>query len=633
MKKLVKRIAEKYFYTFHAKDYDELFEILDQYEYISFDIFDTVIKRNANNPTDLFDILEIKYPGFKEKRIKAEKIAHQKSNCEEVSLQEIYGEMDGYENKQKKELIALELQLEKDFCTKNIPVFDIYQKLVKNNKKIFFTSDMYLPKNVVEEILKNNGYTKYEKLYLSSEYQLTKRSGNLFQKIFEENQITKQQLIHVGDSIMSDYRVPKRKHIKSLLTKRNHNYLMFQSKNNCFDYKILSSFLNNHIDTQDSYEHFGYEVLGPILYSFTTWLHQKVKEDHIEKLYFLARDAKMIMEVYQERFPDEIPMYYIYVSRKAAVKANLYDLKDMDDLLQKAKSLVFLDVSSVQDFLDALELKNEIPFHEKLLSQLSELEKEELFHCIKEEVETKSKKQNEYLQEYLEEHDFQGKVGLVDIGWNGTIQYYIEKNPFPDTEIQGYYYGINQSKKFPEYKKLKRNGFLFNGTDVSDYQSVIRLSGGIFETMFLSEEPTTLGYQKAKDKVEPLYGKKENDGIVSIKAMQTYAKKFVKDVQKSSTESYIMKCSKETFFENYRNIATNPTMKQIDLFKDLDFSNVGQSKLVTYKSLFYYLCHPKDFYIDLRSSNCHVMFMKLVFKLPLPYYPMLKALYTKILRK
>ena len=130
MKRLLKKLLETYFYIFHAKNYDELEKELDHYDYISFDIFDTVIKRNVKNPTDIFDIIErkTKIKDFKLKRIQAEKIANQKSRLEEVTIEEIYQEMDV-----KKEVMDLEIELEKEICTKNISIYHLYKKLLKKS--------------------------------------------------------------------------------------------------------------------------------------------------------------------------------------------------------------------------------------------------------------------------------------------------------------------------------------------------------------------------------------------------------------------------------------------------------------------------------------------------------------------
>ena len=168
---------------------------------------------------------------------------------------------------------------------------------------------------------------------------------------------------------------------------------------------------------------------------------------------------------------------------------------------------------------------------------------------------------------------------------------------------------------------------MFDFNELSDFQSLIRLSAGIFEIMFLEPTPSTIGYQKIGKNIEPIYGEKENHKVDSIKIMQDSAKKFIYNVKNSDIEKYIYLFSKETFFENYKNFTENPSFEYIKMFENLDYSNVGSSNLIEHRSLLFYIIHPKQFYIDLRSSNCHIMFLKSVFKIKLPYYKMLKKIY------
>ena len=90
------------------------------YDVISFDIFDTVIKRDIKNPSDIFDLIEKKYniKDFKKIRILAEKNARINSKDEEISIDDIYKNMD-YSKEETKKIKAIEIQIEKDVCTRN----------------------------------------------------------------------------------------------------------------------------------------------------------------------------------------------------------------------------------------------------------------------------------------------------------------------------------------------------------------------------------------------------------------------------------------------------------------------------------------------------------------------------------
>ncbi len=628
---MVKSIIKNIIYKLFAKNYIDIIDIIKDYDYISFDVFDTLIKRNIYKPSNIFDIIERKTNiiNFKEKRIKAESIARNKSKYEEITLKDIYNELD-IEN--KKDIYNLEIEMELSFCTTNKKMAEIYNYCLENNKKIFITSDMYLPKDVVEKILKSNGYTKYDKLYLSNEYKLTKSSGNLFKKLLEEEKISTDKLVHIGDTIKSDYLSCKKLNIKSILIKRNINNTLFTSKKNKnLDYNILSSFINNHINPEwNEYEKFGYEVLGPILYSFTTWLHTKIKEDKIDKIYFLARDAKLIMDSYILKYKDKIPLYYIYTSRKASILSNLINIKDYDDIINRTKSL-YTKVSTIKDMLHIFEIDLQLPYQNKNLKNLTKKEKEDLFNNIKVILEEKGQLQHEYLNRYLKQNNFNGNIAIADIGWSGTIQYNFQKYIIDEnTKLFGYYYGIFNTSQNKEYEKLNRKGFLFDKNNM-DYQSIINLNLGLFELMFLSTDASTKAYQLNKNLVEPLFSKKtniDNKYLKNIIDLQECAKKYIIDVVNCrSTEMDIL--SKETSFINYCDVTLKPKLKTIKMFKNIEFQNVYTKKLIEHNSFLYYVFHPRKFYKDFGNSTCKIMFMKDVFKIPLPYYKILKQLYVK----
>ncbi|MCD8168778.1 MAG: hypothetical protein LUE94_05580, partial [Clostridiales bacterium] len=73
---------------------EEMFNKISNYMVISFDIFDTLLKRNIQSPKDVFDYMESllvgQYTGFAEKRVAAERLARKKTIEKEVSIQDIY---------------------------------------------------------------------------------------------------------------------------------------------------------------------------------------------------------------------------------------------------------------------------------------------------------------------------------------------------------------------------------------------------------------------------------------------------------------------------------------------------------------------------------------------------------------
>ena len=277
MKDIIKNILINLNFT-NASDIIEIIKEKN-YKVISFDIFDTLVNRNVENPQDVFKILEFEYNSFYGKklelcknRINAESIARSKSNKEDISLNDIYAELKFLSEDERNWLENKEIELEEQLIKKNTDLAIIFQWCQQNNKRIFITSDMYLPKIFIEKLLKKFEYSDYEKLYLSGDVGLTKHSGNLFKKILEENNINSAEMLHIGDALKGDYLVPKRLGINTILLKKNqvNNYMQFNYKDlndeEKLSYSIVTSFINNNIQNySDEYSKFGYTVVGPIL--------------------------------------------------------------------------------------------------------------------------------------------------------------------------------------------------------------------------------------------------------------------------------------------------------------------------------------------------------------------------------
>ena len=112
----------------------KLEEKIENYDVITFDIFDTLIKRDCARPTDIFDIVSENYErqyndriDFRTKRFEAEKRFYQKSIDSTPTLKEIYEELDIDEEK-KDILYGLELDVEYQYACPNAPIQSIYKK-------------------------------------------------------------------------------------------------------------------------------------------------------------------------------------------------------------------------------------------------------------------------------------------------------------------------------------------------------------------------------------------------------------------------------------------------------------------------------------------------------------------------
>lgn len=185
---------------------------LHRYRAVSFDIFDTLLERDVDRPTDVFfrvgDI--VLGPGngerFQRDRIAAEKASRETATNGEVTLDDIYEALvaAGYDQKTADELKNEEVRSELNGCFAKPSIKAVFEFCQKHGKLIFLVSDMYLPPEVISGMVARCGYEGYEKLFVSNAYGVSKRSGKLFEEVLNEYGLSKRDLIHIGDSIGAD---------------------------------------------------------------------------------------------------------------------------------------------------------------------------------------------------------------------------------------------------------------------------------------------------------------------------------------------------------------------------------------------------------------------------------------------
>lgn len=218
----------------------ELKNLIDKSEYVSFDVFDTAIQRKRLfRPADLFKFIErridrvyglVLIENFTKERISAERQSRKIfADQEEITLSQIYSCFQdnlGLTDEMTEKIREIEIKTEKRFCRKNDFIFDIYSYC--EGRRVIFLSDMYLPKSCVEEILLENGYKEYYKLFISSETGLTKFSGRQYGHLLEELDVSADKILHIGDNFATDVQNAQKAGINTYF------YNSSEKKNSCY---------------------------------------------------------------------------------------------------------------------------------------------------------------------------------------------------------------------------------------------------------------------------------------------------------------------------------------------------------------------------------------------------------------
>lgn len=423
--------------TQHGVDY--YIDACKDAELVSFDIFDTLIVRPFEHPTDLFHLigLELGIMNFKELRIEAEQRArkHKKERGEgiEVSLEEIWEELSKRTGQDSLEGQRIEIALEEKFCKAHPLMKQVYEQLQREGKRIIITSDMYLPKEVLVYILKKNGYTGFEKLYVSNDYRTGKSDGGLYERIQEEIGAGV-QVIHLGDNVVSDIKRAKEHGWKALhvpgVYEKIKDYRAFELSP--IIGSVYRGLVSNHLYS-GAYVHsmefeYGYVYGGLFAVGFCSFIHNYAQQHEMDKILFFSRDGDILKKVYDKMYPMDVTEY-VYCSRRV-VTVLLAD-ENRYDFFRRFVHQRLGDDCTVAQVFETMHLQGLLP---PFLEQYSyEDAGEERFGRTQEADITSFLKKNwtqvmqmyEPLQNYAKEYYTKiakdcKKVCAVDIGWGGS---------------------------------------------------------------------------------------------------------------------------------------------------------------------------------------------------------------------
>lgn len=618
---------------------------LEPFACVSFDIFDTLVKRSVAEPRDVFAAACRRYNEKQAKRLDAEQFRiariaaeHQarekakQDGAEEVTLSQIYDCLpEGY-RQFADDLMAQEIETEKSCCHADPTMKKVFQWCSEHGKRIFITSDMYLPKAVVEEILTQCGYQGYT-LYLSSEVGVTKSSGGLFRCLLELENVAQRTLIHVGDNLRGDWLGARKQGIAALWIANDPQRTKFTRLGNLprelrQKMKPIAAMMNGWIDPDwDCYYQFGFEVLGPLLYGFSTWLHENVKQRGLTRIFFLSRDGYLMQKGYQLLYgADAVENSYLYVSRKALFVPQLWIESEFESVIWSLAENTVWNCDKLCDKLGIdLNMGRTIWTDCGLLPQQSFLSQElgqdsravQFYQRIQETVIENSKSAYADFVCYLQQQDFAGKIAIVDIGWRGSMQYYLQSmitHADICADIHGFYVGriretipsINLSAYIPPEAQPRVGG------------------AGLFESLFLAQEGSTKAYRRDPDGyVRPVLYQSEYTANGEDKKIQAYQEGALAFIEMMKTGVGAQPMDNAVATANLYQAIRRPRKLELGLFADLSFSDGDTHPLAAPQSLGIYLRHPKRLMLDFATSQWKIGFLKRLFRIPISYWDIL----------
>ena len=650
----------------------KLASIIGNVDIISFDVFDTIFERDIDPPNKVKEIVANRVSNYLLEKHKVhyspEKLLKVRDKVEieirhrslsigsdfECRYSDIVREMVirilGHDDRKLvRVILEQELAVENEVLYVKRGMRELLQWLKSKGKKIIAISDMYLDRESIEDIIRNKSlHNEIDDIYVSSEIAICKYSGNLFKHVLLEENILPSRMVHIGDNKSSDYRAPlklginavffkDKEHLKRKYILKTYNKLA--THNPYWRGRHLLQLIRPPLEMNGFFYPFGFSFLGPVYATFVYSVIEAIKKNDIKILYFVAREGELFLHIFQLLAPhflrkDQIPITkYVYLTRKSTALASLYKGLPHEkaiiplynpkqqglyslcnvyglphhELIQKAREHGFQDIKApIFDWND-----------ERFKRFISDKR-------IQEIVVHYAQRDRDLLEGYLTQIGFfrNDPVAFVDIGWNATIQKFIqdafvERADYP--HVYGLYLGFRNGMKH-HFDEMKNTiiGMLYDDRLNDSGEQIINRFEEIFEEGARALHPTTMGYKRNFETgaLEPVF-KEETapDRITEVsfngninklqKGVLDFSREFIRALELTNYNFQDIKPFILTIIERlvaYPNADEVKNLMKLKHAEDFGYENIMDFNSEKVDSL-HAIMKPKRFIQKIRYSN------------------------------
>lgn len=516
--------------------------------HVSFDVFGTTLLRSCERPVDVFAYLGTLLVDrnmlpdgwtaeeFAEFRVEMERATRDerrpRNGDSEVTLAEVYGRMcltPGFRG-HVTEYCALELEAEKRLCFANPALVSLLESVAARGLKSLFISDTYLSRGALTELLKSCGVEiGNSRVFVSSEMRAGKYDGRLFEIVLEEQGISPQAMVHVGDSEISDCKGAAANGIPWVHYCAESEYLSavvereragcrhkFRAVGRLNDLRLLAERQVRQVPPDEApFFRYGATVLGPVMSSFANWAAHTFAVVGIRHVLALMREGKLLSDLMTDTARAtgiELRATPCYVSREAVALPAILDFdeptlrrfwwrRDVPTLERLGMSLKF-DLEDVAHLgIDPQQPLNNEDLRSRVISALAS-------SPLRQRIESEASHARQLLHKYLDDLvPLNEQVGILDLGWNATIQKCLQKVLTACGHSQplvGCYLGLVGRWSQMRIDGLNVHAFLGTADQSVDALPTILRSPEILEQAISDNVGTTLGYQQHHETAVPV---------------------------------------------------------------------------------------------------------------------------------
>lgn len=329
-----------------------------KYKVVSFDLFDTLILRPFAKPSDLFEWLWGKQ--LKDVRVQSE-IAVKRALRREVKLSEIYSKISSNTISPNDEIAA-----ELECVIPNPEGVNLFNQALQVGARVIITSDFYMGKSVLAALLEKCGIKGYSNIYSSSDYGKFKATG-LFKEVLKAENITPNQIIHIGDNPSTDIEPANRLgidtyHLRKPIDKFYANNPQYALHIDSLQISHTIGLFANDDKNRSFWNNLGFRTAA-FAYSYAYQIFLQAESDGVKNILFIARDCYLVKKYFDRLNVDKkYKTFYVYANRRMAQNGKNYSDYVKSFNLQ-GKSAIVDNCTTHHSALRVLKIKDAVLYY------------------------------------------------------------------------------------------------------------------------------------------------------------------------------------------------------------------------------------------------------------------------------
>ncbi|MEY8213034.1 MAG: hypothetical protein RPR97_00985 [Colwellia sp.] len=593
---------------------------VSEYDVISFDIFDTLLERSLNKPSDIYALLTMKAAEltnggvneFGELRRMAKTLVPEIKG--EVTLGERYGALTPLISNDYPDFLDImykyELDLEARLLKpKGVGVL-LFEFAKKQGKKVVLTSDTYFDELSINRFL---NVAKIDlsgvDLLLSSTERATKESGGLYDSLRAISGGKK--LLHIGDNKKVDLFNAKSKGVEALYIPSGFDVAKSITKSYPYSSADILASITSGLFTRKisaypaimsapgfyrgNKEELGYNVVAPFIFRFAKYIVEYGVENELKEIFFLARDGEIVKKAYDliaQYYPNAPSSKYLLTSRRAIKVASYTSV----EIVKSELELVIQDQAknpSPTTYKKFIEMRfgvivnddfNKLisPYDIKSVVGKLSLDAEFLSMVVSESAKRKDK----YIT-YCNDLGVVDGMCVVDIGHNGSMQCLLS-NMLGLNKSTGLYF-VTYEKVDEALSKLsgqhKAIGFYADRESPTNKSNEYVKNALLFEALFLNEKGTFKGFDVSSSEQLPEYESVESERrrVIFNRDIHEGVVKYTKDVLNILGDdlSYVS-LDNTLSIDVASRLFDLPTVRDAEAFKEVVLENYFGGRSVRY---------------------------------------------------